>query len=275
MTKELIEMPEGIYPDLPFDQYNKIDATRNSYLGKLNKCPAAALVEDKTTDAMSLGRAIHALVLEGQEAFDESCTVLPEINRRTNAGKAEFAQFQIDNVGKELIKPKDLEMIEAMKIAVYKHPAAQTVLEEGASEQTVVWKDNGTGLLCKCRPDRSPNPDTRTLVDLKSTVDAGEDAFLRAMIKYGYMRQGSFYLDGMNAHRKKDEWFTDFVFIAVEKEPPYKVGVYHMDEEMIKYGRGEYMRLLAIEFECRKNEFYPHYEHAGITTLFLPSWMQQ
>ena len=275
MTKELIEMPEGVYSDVPFDQYNNIDAIRNSYLGKLNVCPAAALVEDETTDAMLIGRAVHALILEGEEVFDAGFAVAPKIDKRTKVGKLEFARFEIDNMGKEVISAKDKEMIDGMKVAVYKHPAARTILEEGLSEQTIVWKDKETGLLCKCRPDRSPNPDTRTLVDLKSTASADEYKFLRSMDQFGYMRQGAFYLDGVNAHRKKEEQFTDFLLVAVEKKPPYRVEVYNMDEDMIKYGRGEYKRLLAIEAKCRADEFYPHYQDDGITTLFLPPWMQQ
>ena len=48
------------------------------------------------TPAMAFGSACHKMILEPGD-FSNEYAVAPEINRRTNAGKAEWEQFCADN----------------------------------------------------------------------------------------------------------------------------------------------------------------------------------
>ena len=56
-------MKPGIYPNIPFREYLKIEAVSNSYLGRLDECPAKGLIPRKDTDSLGLGRAVHTVVL--------------------------------------------------------------------------------------------------------------------------------------------------------------------------------------------------------------------
>jgi exodeoxyribonuclease VIII len=55
------------------------------------------------TDAMKLGSAVHCMLLR-PEMFNDEFAVAPEINRRTNAGKEEWANFVSQNLSKTVIE---------------------------------------------------------------------------------------------------------------------------------------------------------------------------
>ena len=262
----------GIYPNIPFSEYKAIKAVSNSYLGRLDKCPAAGAIEIEDTPSMLIGRAVHKLVLEGLDAFTEEFVSLPkDLDRRTKEGKAAYAELTEGNPGKNIISFADWQKACAVYKAVKEHPWASKLLAENVSEQTVIWEDKGTGLLCKSRPDSVPDEGKMALIDLKTTADASELAFTRSVIKYGYTRQAAMYLDGYNAATgsKADA----FIFVAVETEPPYRTEVYLLDDDFISWGREEYKRLLAIEKKCRTEKSYPHYATPNIVQIFKPAYL--
>ena len=106
------------------------------------------------------------------------------------------------------------------------------------------------------------------IVDLKSTEDASAAGFSRSCANYRYHVQAAYYLDIANA--VMDRRFTAFVFIAVEKSPPYQVAVYHADYEMIMAGRMEYRRLVDLYHECRVFDHWPGLNDGRIEAISLP-----
>lgn len=263
----------GIYRNIPSHFYhNGVDAISNSYLSRLAKCPAAAKVPQEETAALLFGRACHSFVLEGEDAFFNEFAVAPKCDRRTKDGKAAFAEFETANVGKSVITTDDFAMIFAMGASVKAHPFAKQLLAEGVSEQTVIWEDEETGLMCKCRPDRTPSGNRGVLVDLKTTTDASERSFLNSVIKYGYCRQASHYIQGINAGIGRTD-YDAFAFIAVEKEAPFRCEVYILDDAFLEYGANERMRLLRLEKQCRKNNYWPAFTNAGAQDLYKPLWL--
>lgn len=276
---EKIDYAPGIYQGIPAAEYHALPLISNSYLKKLAKCPAnAKVVDDTETKALILGRAAHVMTLEGAMAFHAEFGVLPEgINLRTNAGKEALATFQAGNANKMILSADDYGVITGIRQSVQTHPFAKALLQEGVSETTVIFDSTSGGhpIRCKCRPDRTPSVDMATLIDLKTTEDASYTAFLRSCVKYGYFTQAAFYVDGYNAVKPEaDPAMDTFVFIAVEKKPPFRCEVYTVDQELITWGRGEYQRLLALEAECRRNNLWPHFTNAGADDLLMPSWLK-
>jgi len=261
---------EGIHSDISHKEYHSLPYVSNSYLGRLDKCPAAAKVPQEDTPSLLFGRAFHAFCLEGMESFTRDFAVAPAVDRRTKEGKAIWSKFQEDNEGKDVLSDTDYQKIVDMGGAILRHPFAKELLFKGVSEQTVIWQDPETGIMCKCRPDRIPDGVHGVLIDLKSTRDASEHAFLRSITSYGYARQNAFYSDGINAI--SGQVIDAFAFIAVEVDPPHRVEVYTLSPEFVEYGRTEYMRLLRIEKECRKSG-YPNYQNAGAVELYLPKYL--
>lgn len=267
----MIELTTGIYDNICHADYHALNYVSNSYLSRLNKCPAAAKVKQEDTPALVFGTACHCYILEGAEIFYKQFAVAPVCDKRTKDGKAVFAEFQAKNPDKTIINVADANQIIAMKSAVNNHPFAKSILALGLSEQTVIWTDGDTGIKCKCRPDRIPANGKGLIVDLKTTTDAGEYGFGKSVLSYGYARQAAMYLDGVNT--ATGSFYDAFVFIAIEKEAPYRVETYMLDAEFIEYGRQEYKRLLALDSECREAKKYPNYQSNELIMLFKPKYL--
>jgi exodeoxyribonuclease VIII len=62
-----------------------------------------------------------------------------------------------------------------------------------------------------------------------------------------------------------------FVFIAVEKEPPYAVSLYSLDERSRELGTSQFRADLETLRHCLDADEWPCYGN-GIKTLSLPAW---
>ena len=262
----------GVYDNISIRDYHELPSVSNSYLGRLEP-PAKAKLPFEETPTLLFGRACHSFILEGKEAFDKEFAVSPKYDRRTKEGKMLSAQFEAAAFGKSVINEEDYQIIGEMANAVLSHPTAQDLLVKGMSEQTVIWIDEETGIICRCRPDFETTTVEGVLADFKTTADASEHAFKRSVVAYGYDRQASMYKEGVFMATKKQ--YDIFTFIVGEKEPPYRVEVYTLDINFMQHGFDEFHRLLRIEKECRKNNFWPHYQNAGATELIAPMYLQK
>lgn len=257
-------MKAGIYPGISHPDYREIDAVSNTYLGKLKHCPANARVPDTDSPEKILGRAFHTYILE-HESFAREYVVAPSTNRRKKNGRAEWAEFAIENIGKTILPEEDMTLIQEMYIAVHKHPTAMELLNQGEREQTIIWQDEETGLWCKCRPDQMPLF-AGTLADLKSTADASEQGFRRQVLAHGYYRQDAMYREGIACVTGKI--FDAFAFIAVEKKKPFRVAVYTLDLDFQQLGYDEFHQLLRLEKQCRETGVWHNFNNDGVVELY-------
>ncbi len=117
-------------------------------------------------------------------------------------------------------------------------------------------------------------PKGPALIDFKFVEDARQPAFDRFVKDQKHHIQAAYYLDGYNALMPGDQK-SAFVFIAVEKTPPYHVQFYELDTADIEDGRTEYRRLLATYIECRKTDTWPEHSEQypeGVRKLKLRRW---
>ena len=263
-------MREGIFSDITAEEYHSIAAVSNSYLQRLKRIPAAAKVEQEDNEAFLFGRAFHCLLLEGSGIFYSLFAIAPDIDKRTKDGKENWRVFCAENVGKGIITAGQYEAMAGMIASVNEHPFAARVLLEGLSEQSCFWTDKETGLYCKCRPDRVPSGGHGVILDVKTTRDATQHGFTRSVASYGYHRQAAFYIDGFNA--VSDTTVDAFIFIVVEKEPPYICGCYTLSDIDLELARIKNYELMGIERWCRERGKWPNYENQGLVEINLPSW---
>lgn len=253
------------------DEYHRHPAVSKSHLDFVAKSPlhywARYVDPDRVipepTPAMVLGSAVHSAVLE-PENFSRDFVVAPEgINRRTNAGKEEWAAFEASAKDKRVLTAEQVELVRAIAASVHAHPAAKAVFSlEGLAERSYSWVDETTGEQCKCRPDWH-SADRRIIVDLKTTEDASAENFARSIAKWRYHVQAAWYLRGLGAEQ--------FLFVAVEKTPPYATAVYAATPAMVAAGERVADRDLAVLAECRAKNHWPSYSDQ-IVTLDLPGW---
>jgi hypothetical protein len=227
-------------------------------------------VVPKPTAAMAIGSAVHTHVLE-LDQWDAQYVVAPAgIDRRTKVGKAEWEVFQTAIGTRTVISRDDADLVMRIGRSVLSHPAAAYLLGlPGKAETTHMWTDEATGLQCKCRPDWLLD-DGSMIVDLKTTEDASPRGFQKSIAQWRYHVQASWYLDGLqHAIGKRPD---QFVFIAVEKKPPFVCAVYVADAQMIEIGRDTARRDLDKLNVCKAADYWPGYSD-GIEQINLPPWM--
>lgn len=251
-----------IATDLDFEGYKAIDAVNASFIKRFAKCPASAHLQMETTRNMVIGSAVHALALEGEESFMRQFTVAPSCDRRTKDGKAQWAEFQEANAGKELLTADELEIVNGCVKSLRAHPLASLMLAEteGRPEVTLTWEDETTGLPMKARLDRLPLPDKRTIVDLKTASDATLKGFTRQMVNLAYDLQAAVYMNGSQACSIDCD---SFVFIAVQNSAPYTVSVTAIGSEWLSWAQNEVDRQLGLIKQCRERNYWPAYEIPG------------
>ena len=218
------------------------------------------------TDPMRLGRAAHSLTFE-PDTFDALYTVWPDA-RNSNAWKA----FKAANEHLTILTTAQLERAQGMAAAVARSPAAMRYLNpRGKAEQTLVWTDESTGLVCKARADFLSH--WCAVVDLKSAADLSPRGFQSRAFKLGYHCQLAHYRAGAIA---SGIWARepDCVIIAVESTAPYDVGVFRMDSESLAFGAAKVAELLAKVRACTDSGVWPG-RYPEEQCYELPEWAKQ
>jgi len=95
------------------------------------------------TDAMIFGNLLDCLLLE-PEKFKARYVIMPEINRRTTAGKEEYADLmeEMANNRTTAVNPEDVERAKLIVEAVKTNPKTKWLYEATTSVQKkLVWTD--------------------------------------------------------------------------------------------------------------------------------------
>lgn len=165
-----------------------------------------------------------------------------------------------------VLAPEQHDKVMAMRDSILNDEHASKILSAAEDrELSAVWALQN-GLICKGRFD-AMDAKGGALVDLKTTDDASA-AFERKLDDFGYARQSAMYTWGCAALGVTIE---RFVFLAVEKNPPYAVGVHTLSEASMDLAADELNPLLDGYRECEMTGRWPGYRPriAG-----LPAWAQ-
>lgn len=270
----------GIHMDVPEHEYRIWPATNQSLLKTFKgRSPAHALYErlhpKAPTEAQELGQAFHVAVLEPDRFDLDYACMRSRVDRRTKEGKVSYAEFQLANEGKTVLRVEDYDAVRGMSEGLWGHPLGPAILgSSGRNELTLRWDDLDTGLACKARIDRVCSPGDRVIaVDLKSAADASKRAFGRAVDRYGYYIQAPFYLAGLEQVSPNQDATRprSFVFAVVEKEPPYAAAFYELSSAAMEHGARMADHWLKQWAKCEETDYWPGYSK-DIELLDLPEW---
>lgn len=259
-------------PDVPNEVYHADrSCVSASGLKQILRSPAhfqAYLqgVTRKETPAMFMGTAIHARLLE-PELYAQEYVVAPVADKRVK----DYKEFEINNANKRIITPDQMAAIEGVAHSVGLHTSATTLLRAGLVEHSIIWRDEETGIWQKIRPDcLCVDFDTGICLDVKKTLDASPDAFVRACVNYDYDLQAAIYLEGLRQTFKRD---FDFVFLAVEEAAPHGCALYGAPSEMLERGERRYRHAMNLLKSCRESNEWSSYQPAGdYAILDWPRW---
>ena len=255
----------GVYDTYSNAEYHAADGISKSDLDLIHKSPAhykAARHED--TPALRFGTAFHCAVLEN-DRFNETYTIV-EGDRRTKVVKDSIKDAEA--AGKIILTADDFNALMGMSQAVFKNPICAALLRGSLKEHSVFGELDGVRV--KCRPD-GWNAEKGVLFDLKSTEDASPEGFARTVAKYRYHVQDAFYRHVVASATNCDADDLSFIFVAVEKKPPFAVALYQLDELAALQGwvdaREDLRTYRYAETTGKWNGYSPRIE-----TLSLPRW---
>lgn len=225
-------------------------------------------VEDEPKREFDVGHAVHYLVLGAgrKPVLFPGTGANPEAWQK-NDDKAAVAALRAE--GKVPLRPSDWAAAHDMAAAVRAHPIAGKLFTSGEPERTLIWPDPATGVLCRSKVDWLRDGG---IVDLKTAADADEVSLSKAAHNFGYAVQDPFYRRGFRAVRPGvDPWF---VFVSVEKTPPYLVHVWQLSERAQAYGDRLVSQALEIYRDCTASGEWPGYPLGEITDIDLPAWVR-
>lgn len=273
--------PVRMIPDMSNAEYHSHSAVSSSQLKTILRSPAHFYArhvvdcEHKQTPAMALGTAVHSLFLEPQN-FENDCAIEPNVNKRTNAGKAELESFLAENTGKTIITPDQFEDAKSMVASMTKHPMYNMILSGGLRESSIFYADEETELDCRVRFDWHIAPNVSEffpnglIMDIKKTTDARENEFSRSCQKYGYALSAAMYLQGYRAFYGEAVNPT-FLFFVVEDTAPYESIIYYASDEMIFAGNIKRREAMLSLQQAKLNNDWHGYSKQ-IQQINLPIW---
>jgi exodeoxyribonuclease VIII len=286
-TEHMKIEPGNCYAGLPNALYHKGPGISKSGLDAIHRSPLYyKTLRDHprpSTPTLEIGTAFHVAVLE-PDLF--AANYIPDPFPGSQSKAAKEARKELRSAGK-IIVANDIDeesgiwgvgkydAILKMAEAVRAHRTASILLDPqaGIPELSAYWVDQETKKLCKARADFY-NQAHEIIVDLKSTTNAAMAEFAKSCASYRYHIQDAWYTDGFRAVGAR---VRAFVFVAVEKDPPYGVACYRLDKGDQELGRSMYQNDLRVYQQCAEADTWPNYgwddeTPQGIRTLYLPKW---
>lgn len=249
-----------------FNHYRSLPYLNNSLLKHIRTCPAKFLKEQqestfKGSRETLIGNLAHTLILEPDVSLEEEY----EIREKDGAVRYKGDEGSFYSVQ---------AVARAIKDSVYADSDAARLLEECDHKESVAVFDV-CGVRMKARFDGIIT-EKGVIIDLKTTGDASERTFKRSICKFGYDMAAGLYSVGATA--VLEQTFNHFVFIVVEKTPPFITQVYHFGKHekgkpSAELQRGVQLFSQSLEKykECMKSGIWPGYEE-GITELTMDDW---
>jgi hypothetical protein len=286
----------------------------------------------KDSAAFAMGHAVHCLALE-PERFDERFVVVdkvlsanstagqiaawlldknnegkiipwagkPEgINRRTDLGKTQWANFEADCKrnglaivdaeaieiahdyaqsvkGKTILDEQDYADAVACVQALNNHPEFAAIMAQPRRVE-VPFEFELFGHKFKAKPDAIIDS-MKLIIDIKTTDDASPHRWQWSAVDYGYHRQAFIYQGAIELSHASKEPVREsyrFIFAVVEKPKPSTRGIpptvalYELDSETMRMGAEDTQRLVQDYEDRTANGWWQQYYSNGIVPLRLP-----
>jgi hypothetical protein len=281
-----VELPKIVSPDFKpyWDEgisnetyHSDKSAVSSSALKKILKSPASFYSNyldggNEQTEAMRLGSIIHMAILEPKKFFSRYVKQphFGDLRSTVNKKAKEEWAFNLEQTNPDAVVLSEAEFIqiEGMVNSVSSHKDASSLLKHGNPEITGYFRDPITGIKCKIRPDLI-NFDLMVLLDIKTTEDCTHESFSKSIWNYRYDFQMAYYYHGIECITGKVPSYG--IYMAIEKRPPYEVGVWVADDTLIRKGMEDYRKALDKLAQCLESNQWPAYQ-STLETISLPRW---
>lgn len=276
-----MEELNGLVRDLDASDYFSRHGLSNSTIGNIlkgeNHFLERIINPPWTTQEMKFGTMLHDIFLT-PDMFYNRYKVIPKFDMRTKKGKEGYQEFFDDNPNTDyFLNEIDLLMLSNMEKKLKENDLVKSIFDLCEKEVSMFTRCKETGIHQKGRADLI-SVDECLLADLKTTLDASPKAFLRSIMNYGYDRQAAYYCDLASSITGKK--FETFIFIAIEKRPPYEIGIYSIDTKFFQRGRALYKQGMAkfknlLQLNNNSydfSQFNHRFKNETVELLECPSW---
>ena len=271
-------MKEGIYLNLPMEDYRKAEGVSQSELKEFGRAATPLHFRHRKkkepTPDMEFGTVCHAAILQ-PELLESAYHLKPETypdekgNQKPWMGQANWCkQWLKDHSDRPVMTKADMVRVAAIATNARKLEMFSAALENGQTEVSFFKRDDETGLMLKARCDLlAETADGSTWIFDPKKVQSGEanqEDFGRQAYNLGYLIQAASYLEITGASK--------FVFVPFDDEAPYAACLWEPDSDAIAFGYREWRRLLREYNQCVRSDAWPGYP-IGIGKLKLPSFV--
>ena len=265
-------LPVEVAYNQPEFDYRRAEGVNQSSLKKILESPAHYQAALKfrliPTPAMEMGTALHALCLDGEEAFNGTYIKKPEdIKLNTKEGKEWKASVGRKKVlttgGKDDPWNSVQGMARSLRHLAWFDPSQEDYIKY--NEVSVYWEDRN--VKCKARLDRVMVEEGLVL-DLKTTDSVDPETFMKKVVNLGYDFQAAYYTRAaMEAFGKPFR----FVFVAVERKAPFTVDLFEVSPDMMHESFYKVEKSLDLYAKCNDSGEWPNREPV-IRQLDYPGW---
>ncbi|MEZ0090059.1 PD-(D/E)XK nuclease-like domain-containing protein [Streptacidiphilus sp. EB129] len=272
----------GVYDGIPIDEYHA-DTTSLSVSGAkelLASCPAKFRYQQDhpqpPTPAMEFGTAAHAVILGvGPEVVVCDFASWKSVAAQDKKSEALAA-------GEIPVLAKDMTRLEGMAAAIRNHETAGPLFAPGSgkAEQSLYLPHGLTGVMRRARPDWLPHftGERLRVPDLKTCASAHLDAIEKDVANYRYYQQAPWYLDVIKGLGLCGDEPPVFLFVFIEKDPPYLISVVELIAPYVKAGRDENNTALHLYADCLAKNDWPDYMrpyHPYLPEVAPPVWLER
>ena len=240
---------------------------------RLLECPARYRWDTdhggQTSPAMDLGSAAHS------QAFGVGAAVHVTSEQEWRTAKVKDEIKEAKARGDIVIRPSELDAVEAMAKALREHPVASALFDRayGKPEQTIVWRDGI--VMLRSRLDwleDSPRGRFFLVPDYKTCTDASPATIEKAIGRFGYHIQGAMQLAAVRSTgRVPDDVMARFLLVFQETRPPYIVTVAEPDATAMRLGAIRMREGINRYIECTRAGRWPGYSE-DVVLSSLPPW---
>jgi exodeoxyribonuclease VIII len=259
---QMIKHADGKYFNLDAAMYHADTAIGSSTIKTLaTKTPAHVFIERKESTTFDFGTAVHMAMLEPEK--------ISNIIRGPDDRRGKKWTDIVDNLlpYEVVLTGNDYDAVMNCVDVLMNDKDVYHLFKNGGEREVSVFKTI-MDVRCKIRPDFY-STEHNLIVDLKTCASASPKAFMNSVLAYGYHIQAAYYQLVWNQYHDIDMQSLNFIFVAVEKTPPYAVGVYELDKNAMNEGMAIVDKYLSYPIkENRTNNRYTD----GIQLLSLPSY---
>lgn len=286
-------MEPGFYTDLPAATYHAAPGVSHSMLKKAG--PTLSHFKQwfdskekfEPTVDMMIGTLVHSLILEPNAplpriaiqpgTYTDATGKVKDWTYGATVCKEWRAARHAE--GKVVLKAEDYDSVVGVVRAVSNNAESAALLREGVSEVSIfIPQQLGQyNILRRLRLDHVPPGNALADVKTVPLECASKEEFAKKLYDDGYFTQAAYYLDGWNdlgsSPWRPEGWEPKehFVFIVVEKKPPFAVQCFRVVPKAIEAGRRlNHERLAAIAHAQATNN-WPGYP-GGYNPIDIPGW---